>query len=153
MRKMMKNSLLGMTLVAGLLGTGAMAANAAPEFHGRVEARGFDRGNERFGGREFERRDYERRDFVRRDFVRPVGPAYRNTYVETYIPPCPGDGYFWTAGYYNDGYWVPGAWTFRGRVGFERDYGRGYRENHFVAERRFDRHDDRRDGRDFRGRR
>lgn len=153
MRNMMKNSLLGMTLVAGLLGTGAMAANAAPaEFHGRAEAR-YGRGYDRPAGRNFERRDFERRDFVGREFVRPVGPAYRNTYVDTYIPPCPGDGYFWTAGYYDGGYWVPGSWTFRGEVGFDRGYGRGYRDNHFAVERRFDRHDDRRDRRDFRGRR
>jgi hypothetical protein len=30
-------------------------------------------------------------------------------------PPCPGDGYIWTPGYYQYGdygyYWVPGAWV------------------------------------------
>jgi len=52
------------------------------------------------------------------------------------IPPCPGDGYVWTVGYYSGGYWVPGAWVFRGagyRVypgwnrGYAYGYGRGYR--------------------------
>lgn len=27
-----------------------------------------------------------------------------------YVPPCPGPGYAWVAGYYNNGYWVPGFW-------------------------------------------
>lgn len=31
-----------------------------------------------------------------------------------YVPPCPGPGYFWVAGYQNDGYWVPGRWQFGG---------------------------------------
>ena len=65
-------------------------------------------------------------------------------------PPCPQDGYLWTPGYWASGddgyYWVPGAWTFRGRVGFDRGYayGRGDRDNRFVAERHEDRFD--RDG-------
>jgi hypothetical protein len=161
MRNTMKNYMLGMTLVAGLFGTGVVAANAAPqEFHSRGERgseRGFDRGN----GRSYDRPEV-RRDFARREFVRPIGrPVYGGgygvEYADTYIPPCPGDGYFWTAGYYNDRYWVPGAWTFRGRVGFDRGYayGRDYRDNRFVAERHEDRHFDR-DGRvegGFRGRR
>jgi len=37
-----------------------------------------------------------------------------------YIPPCPGPGYAWVAGYYNNGYWVPGYWNYAG-VGFVRD--------------------------------
>ncbi len=45
-----------------------------------------------------------------------AGPA-------AYIPPCPGPGYFWVAGYYSGGYWIPGRWDFRGVVG--RDYDRG----------------------------
>jgi hypothetical protein len=36
-----------------------------------------------------------------------------------YVPPCPGPGYFWTAGFYSNGYWVPGRWEFR------RDFVRG----------------------------
>ena len=30
-----------------------------------------------------------------------------------YVPPCPGPGYVWTAGYMTNGYWVPGFWTLR----------------------------------------
>ena len=33
-----------------------------------------------------------------------------------YVPPCPGPGYAWVAGYYNGGYWVPGYWNFVGVV-------------------------------------
>jgi hypothetical protein len=32
------------------------------------------------------------------------------------VPPCPGPGYAWIAGYRANGYWVPGYWTFRGPV-------------------------------------
>jgi hypothetical protein len=35
-----------------------------------------------------------------------------------YVPPCPGSGYIWVAGYYNDGYWVPGYWNFVGVARF-----------------------------------
>ncbi len=31
-----------------------------------------------------------------------------------YVPPCPGPGYVWIAGYYANGYWVPGRWNFAG---------------------------------------
>src|ERR1700728_2159689 len=31
-----------------------------------------------------------------------------------YVPPCPGPGYSWVAGYYANGYWVPGRWNFIG---------------------------------------
>jgi hypothetical protein len=34
------------------------------------------------------------------------------------IPPCPGDGYIWTAGYYEGPVWVPGRWIYRG---YDRD--------------------------------
>jgi hypothetical protein len=37
-----------------------------------------------------------------------------------YIPPCPGAGYVWVAGYYNNGFWVPGYWNYSG---FGRDRG------------------------------
>jgi hypothetical protein len=51
-----------------------------------------------------------------------------------YVPPSPGPGYFWTAGFYNGGIWVPGRWAFRGdhfrdRVvfgGYDRFHGRGF---------------------------
>ena len=39
-----------------------------------------------------------------------------------YIPPSPGPGFVWVAGYHNNGYWVPGYWNNVG-VGFVR--GRG----------------------------
>ena len=47
-----------------------------------------------------------------------------------YVPPCPGPGYAWTAGYYDGGYWVPGQWNFVGvRRDFDRDdYARVYRD-------------------------
>jgi hypothetical protein len=57
-----------------------------------------------------------------------------------YVPPCPGTGYEWVAGYNANGYWIPGRWNFVGvrRVGpiarFDRGYDRG---------RDFDRHVDR----------
>jgi hypothetical protein len=28
-----------------------------------------------------------------------------------YVPPCPGPGYDWVAGYQADGYWIPGRWN------------------------------------------
>ena len=31
-----------------------------------------------------------------------------------YVPPAPGPGYQWIAGYYSGGYWVPGQWAFVG---------------------------------------
>jgi hypothetical protein len=31
-----------------------------------------------------------------------------------YVPPCPGPGYAWVAGYWNDGVWVPGYWNYIG---------------------------------------
>ena len=40
---------------------------------------------------------------------------------EAYVPPCPGPGYAWAAGYYDGGYWVPGRWNFVG-VSYHEDY-------------------------------
>jgi hypothetical protein len=58
-----------------------------------------------------------------------------------YVPPCPGPGYFWTAGYMNNGYWVPGFRHFRdvravGPVfrGPVARYDRGY-DRRFVPDR------------------
>jgi hypothetical protein len=31
-----------------------------------------------------------------------------------YVPPCPGPGYVWEAGYMANGYWMPGRWNFVG---------------------------------------
>lgn len=135
MRNTMKNFMLGTALVAGLLGTGAVNATAQEYRDGGH--RGF--GSAR-GGEAFEHRDGDRRDFDRRDFRRPIGGpvyggGYRGGYVgggvalgyDAYIPPCPGDGYTWTAGYYNGGIWVPGAWVIRGGYrGVDRGYVGGY---------------------------
>ena len=51
-----------------------------------------------------------------------------------YVPPCPGDGYEWVAGYYSGRVWVPGRWNFVGvrrplpivRYDAPRDFHRGY---------------------------
>ena len=57
------------------------------------------------------------------------------------VPPCPGPGYVWVAGYYNNGYWVPGFWNFAGvvRPGPSVHFDRGpmLLGGHF--DRRFDR--------------
>jgi hypothetical protein len=53
------------------------------------------------------------------------------------VPPCPGVGYVWTAGYYNGPVWVPGRWAYRGgydrydahRV-YDHDGWRGYDRDH-----------------------
>jgi hypothetical protein len=39
-----------------------------------------------------------------------------------YVSQCPGPGYFWVAGFYNGGYWVPGRWESRGPVVRERGW-------------------------------
>jgi hypothetical protein len=44
----------------------------------------------------------------------PISPV-----VVAAVPPCPGDGYIWTAGYYAGRTWYPGRWVYRG-------YDRGY---------------------------
>jgi WXXGXW repeat (2 copies) len=45
----------------------------------------------------------------------PVIPVYDQ-------PPCPGDGYLWTPGYWawgdDDYYWVPGVWVLPPEIGF-----------------------------------
>jgi len=43
-----------------------------------------------------------------------------------YVPPCPGPGYEWVAGYQARGYWVPGRWNYRGgdRFEYRRDWDR-----------------------------
>jgi hypothetical protein len=47
-----------------------------------------------------------------------------------YVPPCPGPGYVWIAGYHANGYWIPGRWSFGGyreQGPFVRGYeGSGY---------------------------
>lgn len=59
-----------------------------------------------------------------------------------YVPPCPGPGYTWVAGYYADGYWMPGRWAYVGVRDWDGDdYPRYYRDR-----------DDWRDGDGWRGR-
>lgn len=78
-----------------------------------------------------------------------------------YVPPCPGPGYEWVAGYYADGYWVPGRWAYAGgpvisfgyRGGYDRDAYRDHRDWDRDHDRRdWDRDRDRRDGDHDRGR-
>ena len=44
-----------------------------------------------------------------------------------YVPPCPGPGYVWAAGYQANGYWVPGRWNYGGRdrFGYRPGWDRG----------------------------
>jgi hypothetical protein len=103
--------MLGTALVAGLLGVGAVAANAAPrDFRGGHESvRGYDR------------------PVVRGYGYRPgFGVAVGAPYASAYIPPCPGEGYVW----------LGGAWVFRG--GYRGGYGYGPVAR-FDHERGFDR--------------
>jgi hypothetical protein len=47
----------------------------------------------------------------------PAKAAQWGVYVggpAAYVPPCPGPGYEWVAGYYSGGYWVPGRWALAG---------------------------------------
>jgi hypothetical protein len=48
-----------------------------------------------------------------------------------YVPPCPGPGYEWVAGYYSGGYWMPGRWNFVG----ERYGDNFYRVNRYYGDR------------------
>jgi hypothetical protein len=55
-----------------------------------------------------------------------------------YVPPSPGPGYLWVAGYYNGPYWVPGRWSFVGVRGpaYYGGYARGWDRDHVrIAER------------------
>jgi hypothetical protein len=61
-----------------------------------------------------------------------------------YVPPCPGPGYQWVAGYYANGYWIPGRWAFVGARFYDRD---GYRSGVYFRDR-----DDFRDRNTFRDR-
>lgn len=78
----------------------------------------------------------------------PAKAAEFGVYVggpAAYVPPSPGPGYAWVAGYYSGGYWVPGRWNF---VGVHDRYVRYYgdRDDHRVYYR--DRDDYRRGDRD-----
>ena len=72
---------------------------------------------------------------------------YVGVHDRYYVPPSPGPGYYWTAGYMNDGYWVPGRWYFGGYRDRDRhfdrdDYWRG-RGRDFDRDRDRDRYRDR----------
>jgi hypothetical protein len=92
----MRNWMLGAAILAGTVGLGATAAQAAE-----------------FG-------------------VHVSGPF-------TYVPPSPGAGYDWVAGYQSNGYWIQGRWNFAGNRDRDRD-------QYVRVDRGFDR------GRDVRGR-
>jgi hypothetical protein len=58
-----------------------------------------------------------------------------------YVPPRPGSGYVWIAGYINHGYWKPGRWEFRGRDTDRAVYQHHTWNDHFYRDRddhRFD---------------
>jgi hypothetical protein len=59
-----------------------------------------------------------------------------------YVPPSPGAGYVWIAGYMNHGYWVPGRWEFRGYRDRDR-FAYYHRDDRFYRDRDNDRHFDR----------
>jgi hypothetical protein len=69
---------------------------------------------------------------------------YVGTPVAAYVPPSPGAGYVWIAGYMNHGYWVPGRWEFRGYRDRDRFayYHRDDRLYHDRDNRHFDRDGD-----------
>jgi len=61
-----------------------------------------------------------------------------------YVPPCPGPGYEWVAGYYDGGYWIPGRWAFVGSYGgYRYDRDDFYRHRDWDRDRYYDRHYDR----------
>ena len=84
-------------------------------------------------------------------FAAPQAQAARfGVYIgapAAYVPPCPGAGYAWVAGYWANGYWTPGYWNFvgvrvggpvyRGGFAFHRGpvfYHRGF-DRHFAPAR------------------
>jgi hypothetical protein len=60
-----------------------------------------------------------------------------------YVPPCPGPGYQWIAGYYANGYWMPGRWAFAGVRGPVVGYGYARDFDHRDWDRDRDWHRDR----------
>ena len=77
----------------------------------------------------------------------PAKAAEFGVYVggpAAYVPRCPGPGYSWVAGYYANGYWVPGRWNFVGVRGPDYRvapaYGHGWDDYRFSRDHdRFDR--------------
>ena len=132
MRNTMKNFMLGTALVVGLLGTGAVTANAQRGFGGgpvgrpepmpgrgigHVETRGYDRGYDRGFDRGHDR-VVVRGGGYGYGYGVAVGTPYVADpyYADAYVPPCPGEGYVW----------LNNAWVFRGGVGYGHGYDRGY---------------------------
>ena len=74
----------------------------------------------------------------------PAQAAQFGVYVRgrvAYVPPSPGPGYFWIAGYMDHGYWVPGRWSFAGYRERDRFFDRDH--DRFLRGRDFDRDRDR----------
>jgi len=72
----------------------------------------------------------------------PAQAAEFGVYVRgpvAYVPPCPGAGYVWVAGYNANGYWVPGRWNFGGVRGPVRWNGDRFRDGRIDRDRHFDR--------------
>jgi hypothetical protein len=61
-----------------------------------------------------------------------------------YVPPCPGPGYAWVAGYYSGRYWVPGRWNYVGvRYYDQGHYHRDWDDHRYDRDHRdWDRHRD-----------
>ncbi len=77
----------------------------------------------------------------------PAQAAEFGIYVRgpvAYVPPCPGPGYVWTAGYMSGGYWIPGRWILGGYDRdrfFRRDFDRDNRGRNFDRDRNRSRDD------------
>lgn len=148
-------TLLTVALAAGFATTGLAVANAQQRggefrqaqgredrgFGGRVQPVGPARYE---GGRDFDRGNRDRRDGDRGGYVNYGGgyaaPVYGGGVDVAYVPPCPGPGYAWTAGYWDGGVWMPGTWVFQGNpgvvvgVGYGGYYGgRGYVGRGYVG--------------------
>ena len=79
----------------------------------------------------------------------PANAAQIGVYIGTgaeYVPPCPGPGYVWIAGYYSNNYWIPGRWAFngvvrdrvdvyRGHANFDRDHRSDHGHDHGMDRR------------------
>lgn len=48
-----------------------------------------------------------------------------------YVPPCPGPGYVWVAGYQSHGFWVPGRWNYAGRDRFDHRWDHRWDRDHW----------------------
>ncbi len=127
--------MFGMVAAAGLLTAGTVAAEAQAPYQGQqYPAQNPNQGQYQGQGQYPDQGQYQ--DQGQGQYADQGQYQGQEGYDTAAIPPCPGDGYVWTVGYYNGGYWVPGAWRFRGagyRVypgwgrGYAYGYGGGYR--------------------------